>query len=182
MPYRRERGAVRPTRAQLRPSARHRESVMRKHLAAVLPVIITGALIAGCEGETTATSPTSQPEQTQSEATATQDAPSTDTTSSTETPAQPAQPEESADLASVREEIASDGTMGAVWYLGMYVRRLLVVALHPHLPGRNSPAHQVPLHGGRHGKGRHRGKRHLLHRAGPRRRLGERVPVALLHD
>lgn len=120
MPYRRERGAVRPTRAQSRPSARHRESVMRKRLAAVLPVLITGALIAGCAGETTATSPTSQPEQTQSEATATQDAPSTDTTSSTETPAQPAQPEESADLASVREEIASDGTMGAVWYLGMY--------------------------------------------------------------
>ena len=93
---------------------------MRRHLAAVLPVLITGALIAGCAGETTATSPTSQPEQTQSEATATQDAPSTDTTSSTETPVQPAQPEESVNLASVREEIASDGTMGAVWYLGMY--------------------------------------------------------------
>lgn len=120
MPYRRERGAVRPTRAQPRPSARDRESVMRKRLAAVLPVLVAGALIAGCTGESTATSPNSQPEQTQSEATATQDAPSTDTTSSTETPAQPAQPEESADLASVREEIASDGTMGAVWYLGMY--------------------------------------------------------------
>lgn len=93
---------------------------MRKHLAAVLPVLVAGALIAGCAGESVATSPTSQPEQTQSEATATQDAPSTDTASPAETPAQPAQPEETANLASVREEIASDGTMGAVWYLGMY--------------------------------------------------------------
>ena len=40
---------------------------------------------------------------------------------------------------------------------GHHVRRLLVVALLRHLPRRHSPAHQVPLHGRRHGKGRHRG-------------------------
>ena len=91
---------------------------MRKHLAALLPVLVAAALTTGCAGASAPTSPTPQPEQAKPEATATTtDTPSSDTSSPSNPPAQP---EETADLASVREEIASDGTMGAVWHLGMY--------------------------------------------------------------
>lgn len=92
---------------------------MRKRLATLLPVLVAAALTSGCAGTSAPTSPTPQPEQAQPEVTATTtDTPSSDSTSSPSNA--PAQPEETADLASVREEIASDGTMGAVWHLGMY--------------------------------------------------------------
>lgn len=91
---------------------------MRKRLATLLPVLVAAALTTGCAGASAPTSPASQPEQAKPEATATTtDTPSSDTSSPSKAPAQP---DETANLASVREEIASDGTMGAVWYLGMY--------------------------------------------------------------
>lgn len=92
---------------------------MRKRLAALLPVLVAAALTTGCAGASAPTSSTPQPEQAQPEATAiTTDTPSSDSTSSPSNAS--AQPDETVDLASVRDEIASDGTMGAVWYLGMY--------------------------------------------------------------
>ena len=93
---------------------------MRKRLATLPPVLVAAALATGCAGASAPTSPASQPEQAKPEATATTtDTPSSDASSSSNAPAQP---DETADLASVREEIASDGTMGAVWHLGMYDR------------------------------------------------------------
>lgn len=98
---------------------------MRKHLAALLSLLVAAMLVAGCASGSAPTSSPSQPESTEPDSTAEAEITKPDSADEVAAASDDAantnsESEESESLKAIGEEIASDGTMGAVWYLGMY--------------------------------------------------------------